>query len=106
MAIISVHRGRKPGVVSVSGGTQYIEGTLNITGAFTIELDPAFFSTAGEYVVIDYSAVGAVVTYPGAYASLQAALDALATVDTSDTTLTFVSLTDYPLEEKVKLVVS
>ena len=108
MPLIFVQRWAPSGPVSVVGGTQYITGTLTLSGTpgdpSIIELDPAAFTQTGEYVLFDYSA-GTIVYTP--YASLQVALTAgVLTVDASDTGFTAGALTDYPAESKIKIVLS
>jgi len=58
---------------AVVGGTQSVSGVFNLTGETEFILDPTVFTTAGTYTLVNYSTF----TYPGAYASGQAALNAL-----------------------------
>ncbi|MBU6287404.1 MAG: hypothetical protein KGS10_04475 [Chloroflexi bacterium] len=44
-----------------SNGTQYVEGTLNLSGATTIVLAPELYATPGTYVLFEYgSLVGSI----------------------------------------------
>lgn len=81
MPVVYVQRYAVGGAL-VTGGTQYIEGTLTISGATTIYLDPTVFTVAGTYTLFDYSAVGASFAF-APYANKQACLDALVTINTS-----------------------
>lgn len=82
MPLIFVQRYAVSGVVT-DVGTQYIAagGTFDLSGEAVFELDPTVFTARGTYVLVDYS-LGSFV-YPGAYASGQAALTALASADDS-----------------------
>lgn len=65
-------------ISSVAGGTQYVEGTLTITAATVIELDPTVFTQPGIYTLFTYTTFNY-----GAYASGQDCLNALVSVDAS-----------------------
>lgn len=96
-------------ISTTSGGTQYITGAspgLHFTGPTVIELDPTTFTEKSTYVLFDYSA-GAF-TYTG-YASGQAALDALVTVDVSALDIygiTTATLTDEPANYRIIVTLS
>ncbi len=64
---------------AVTGGTQSVSGVFDLTGETEFFLDPTVFTVAGTYTLVSYSTF----TYPGAYGSGQAALNALVTVDDS-----------------------
>lgn len=66
----------------LEGGTQFVDGTLRFTGPTTIYLSNSVFSETGRYVLFEYTTFD----YTG-YASEQAALDALVTVNADDLTL-------------------
>lgn len=96
MPLVFVHRGSV--VQLIDGGTQVIEsgGTFNLQGYVEFELDPTVFNQPGRYILVDYSAGS--FTYPTpTYGSGQAALDALATVNTT----ALVGLTAGPLIDDV-----
>lgn len=58
---------------AVTGGTQSVSSVFNLTGETEFILDPTVFTAAGVYTLVSYSTF----TYPSAYASGQAALNAL-----------------------------
>ena len=60
-------------------GTQYVDGTLAITGPVTVVLDEGTYPRAGNYVLFQYG------SFPGG----QAALDANLTVDVSGLSLSY-----------------
>lgn len=42
---------------SASNGTQYVDGTLTISGPVTITLAPELYATAGTYVLFEYGSL-------------------------------------------------
>lgn len=58
---------------TVAGGTQAVSNVFNLTGETAFILDPIVFTAAGSYTLVTYLTFN----YPGAYATGQAALNAL-----------------------------
>lgn len=86
MPVVRVHRGVISQIIS-GVGTQTIadNGAFQLNGEVVFELDPTLFTLPGTYILVDYSASGAQVTWAtGGYATVQEALNARATVDASD----------------------
>lgn len=104
MPLVYVQRYAPRIVLSV--GTQVIEsgGEFELTGYVEFELDPTVYTQAATYVLIDYS-LGSF-TKPVEYATGQAALSALATVDLTGTGFTNYVLTDDAANKQITVTVS
>lgn len=71
---------RYGGQALVTGkATQYVTGDLTLSGKTIIELDPSVFNAAGTYLIFQYG--GSFNYDTGTYASAQAAITALVTID-------------------------
>jgi hypothetical protein len=104
MGVVCVHRWK--GAVNVITTQQKtVQGTLVFPGLAQFTLDPSVGWAAGTYSLIDYTTFNYAGSGSG-YASGQACLDALVTVVTTGTGLTFVALTDDSANSRITVTLA
>lgn len=104
MPLLKIQR-YKPTVVVINTTQQKTVGTLVFPGLTTFKLDPSVSWTSGIYSLIAYTTFNFAGSGTG-YASGQACLDALVTVDLTGTGRTLVALTDDTVNKRITVTLA
>lgn len=94
MGLVFVQR-YAPASPFITGGTQYIDGQLTISGSTTIVLSQAIYSATGDYVLFDYT--------NGSFPGGQSALGSIVFDDSALLLSGVQAVTDDPINKRVVL---